>query len=243
MKKQKAYEYTAAQVSFSPLERLEGADVTPCSLNGVETVCNQKRRQVISRCLRGCKITARSFSLRCREPGCSDDRPVESSGSEVGNIKTGSFQRWKVESYSLQGRMIHGDAQGSEHSLDGSKTLNAQQPARQGRQRCDIRQGGGGAACARGFDDAHAAPARRVVGGSQAHIPRSLQRVSRDPPLSRHAAASTVTHLATCRELDLEGERLPVNRPTARRNAAACTPPSNTSRSSGGNRGPRPINL
>jgi hypothetical protein len=54
---------------------------------------------------------------------------------------------------------------------------------------------------ARSFDDAHAALARHVVGGSEAHV---------------------LMGSAVCRELDLEGERLPVNRRAARRNAAAC---------------------
>ena len=48
----------------------------------------------------------------------------------VGDLSP-SFERRQVKSRSLDGRMVHGDAQGSEHGLDGRNALDVHQTARE----------------------------------------------------------------------------------------------------------------
>ena len=94
-----------------------------------------------------------------------------------------------------------------EHSLHDSKALHVQQAARQGRGRCDVVEGGGGAACARGFDNANAALARDVIGSREARV--------------------LVMTWAVRTHLDLASERLPS---TVALQGATLQPASNSER-------------
>jgi SOS-response transcriptional repressor LexA len=71
------------------------------------------------------------------------------------------------------------------------------------------------------LNNAHAALPRRVIASNKAHVLRRLQEKQVSDRTHDMTRRVRTTHLVACRELDLEGERLPVDRRAAGGDGAA----------------------